>query len=59
MQLTMLLDENIYRCLTSKKRELDALRLLPKGALDRLRRQFAIELAYNSNAGRLCFLVPR
>lgn len=46
----MLLDETIYRRLASKKRELDALRPLPRGALERLSKQFAIELAYNSNA---------
>lgn len=46
----MMMDENLYRRLTAKKKELDSLRPLPKNALERLRRQFAIELAYNSNA---------
>jgi len=46
----MLIDENLYKRLSSKKRELDSLRPLPKSALERLRRQFSIELAYNSNA---------
>jgi excisionase family DNA binding protein len=46
----MLVEEKLYKRITAKKRELDALRPLPKSALARLRMQFAIELAYNSNA---------
>ncbi len=46
----MLIDKNLNERIERKKRELDALRPLPKSALERLRHQFAIELAYNSNA---------
>ncbi len=44
------MDESLYKRLTGKKRELGGLRPLPKSALERLGKQFAIELAYNSNA---------
>jgi excisionase family DNA binding protein len=46
----MLMDEKLCERVSCKKKELDALRPLPKGALGKLRKQFAIELAYNSNA---------
>jgi len=46
----MLMDKRLYKRVTIKKKELDSLRPLPKSALERLRKQFAIELAYNSNA---------
>ncbi len=46
----MNLDEATDKRISRKKKELDAQRPLPKSALERLRRQFAIELAYNSNA---------
>ena len=46
----MLIDGNLHERVAAKKKELDALRPLPKSALERLRRQFSIELAYNSNA---------
>ncbi|MBM3309210.1 MAG: Fic family protein [Candidatus Altiarchaeales archaeon] len=44
------MDKRLYKRVTIKKKELDSLRPLPKSALERLRKQFAIELAYNSNA---------
>ncbi|MBN2014265.1 MAG: Fic family protein [Candidatus Altiarchaeota archaeon] len=44
------MDRNLYERVIRKKKELDALRPLPRGALEKLRKQFAIELAYNSNA---------
>lgn len=46
----MIMDKNLYERITKKKKEIDSLRPLPKSALGRLRHQFAIELAYNSNA---------
>ncbi|MCK4491771.1 MAG: Fic family protein [Candidatus Altiarchaeales archaeon] len=46
----MLIDKTIYERIIRKKKELDALRPLPKNVLVKLRKQFAIELAYNSNA---------
>lgn len=46
----MLIDKNIHERIVRKRRALDALRPLPKNALEKLRKQFAIELAYNSNA---------
>jgi Fic family protein len=46
----MLMEKTLHGRIERKKRELDALRPLPKSALERLRHQFAIELAYNSNA---------
>ena len=45
----MLIDNRIYSRIVSKKKELDDLRPLPRPALARMRSQFAIELAYNSN----------
>jgi len=45
----MWMDSRLYSRIVSKKRDLDNLRPLPKSVLERLRRQFAIELAYNSN----------
>ena len=45
----MLIDNRIYSRIVSKKKELDALRPLPRLVLARMRSQFAIELAYNSN----------
>lgn len=46
----MIIDKDIYERVVRKREELDALRPLPRTALERLRKQFAIELAYNSNA---------
>jgi Fic family protein len=46
----MMVDSLICERIARKKKELDSLRPLPRSALERLRRQFAIELAYNSNA---------
>lgn len=46
----MIIDKDIHDRIVRKKKELDALRHLPKSVLERLRNQFAIELAYNSNA---------
>ncbi|MEA3254282.1 MAG: Fic family protein, partial [Candidatus Altiarchaeota archaeon] len=46
----MIIDKTIYERVVRKKGELDALRPLPKNVLEKLRKQFAIELAYNSNA---------
>ncbi len=45
-----MIDQELYQRIVKKKKELDALRPLPKSALENLRKQFAIELAYNSNA---------
>ena len=46
----MIIDKDLYERIIRKKKELDRLRPLPKTALQNLRKQFAIELAYNSNA---------
>lgn len=46
----MIIDKAIYERIIRKKKELDSLRPLPRVVLERLRKQFAIELAYNSNA---------
>ncbi len=46
----MMMGQRLYERIERKKKELDALRPLPKAALEKLRHQFAIELAYNSNA---------
>lgn len=46
----MIIDKELYERIIKKKKELDALRPLPKSVLEKLRKQFAIELAYNSNA---------
>lgn len=44
------MDKDTFERLIRKKAELDSLRPLPKSVLANLRTQFAIELAYNSNA---------
>jgi len=46
----MIMDRLLWERIEQKKRKLDSLRPLPKSALERLKKQFAIELAYNSNA---------
>ena len=46
----MIMNQKLYERIEGKKKELDSLRPLPKAALEKLRHQFAIELAYNSNA---------
>jgi len=46
----MLIDKSLHKRIIRKKSELDELRPLPPSALKKLRKQFAIELAYNSNA---------
>lgn len=46
----MLMEKDLYERILKKKKELDSLRPLPKSVLQILRKQFAIELAYNSNA---------
>jgi len=46
----MMMEKEVYERIQEKKKMLDALRPLPTSALERLRKQFAIELAYNSNA---------
>lgn len=46
----MLIDKELHDRIEKKKKELDRLRPLPKNSLGKLRKQFAIELAYNSNA---------
>ena len=46
----MIIEKDLYERIIRKKRELDSLRPLPKTVLEMLRKQFAIELAYNSNA---------
>jgi len=46
----MIMNQDLYERIARKKKDLDSLRPLPKGALEMLRKQFAIELAYNSNA---------
>ena len=46
----MIMNKDLYERIIRKKKELDSLRPLPKSALERLRHQFSIELAYNSNA---------
>jgi len=45
-----MLDEKLYTKILQKKKELEKLRPLPKPALEELRKQFEIELTYNSNA---------
>lgn len=45
-----MIDENIYSRVQKLKFELESLRPLPKSALDRLRKNFEIEMTYNSNA---------
>jgi excisionase family DNA binding protein len=46
----MIMNRKLYERIEGKKKALDGLRPLPKAALEKLRHQFAIELAYNSNA---------
>lgn len=46
----MLIDKDLYERIKKKKKELDSLRPIPKSVLEKLGKQFAIELAYNSNA---------
>lgn len=46
----MIMDKDLYDRIIIKKKELDTLRPLPKSVLEKLGKQFAIELAYNSNA---------
>lgn len=46
----MIIDKDLYERIRKKRKELDGLRPFPKSVLERLRKQFAIELAYNSNA---------
>lgn len=46
----MIMDKALWERIQKKKDDLDGLRPLPKSVLQRLREQFAIELAYNSNA---------
>jgi Fic family protein len=46
----MIMDKELYERITRKKKELDSHRPLPRTALKKLMEQFAIELAYNSNA---------
>ena len=45
-----MIDKRLYGRILQKKKELDSVRPLPKSALELLKRQFAVELAYNSNA---------
>lgn len=45
-----MIDKKLYQKIESKKKELDKYRPLPKAVLDHLRKQFEIELTYNSNA---------
>lgn len=46
----MLVDERLYGRIIRKKTELDGLRPFNKGALERLRESFRVEMTYNSNA---------
>lgn len=46
----MIIEKELHERILRKKKELNKLRPLPKSALEKLRKQFAIELAYNSNA---------
>jgi len=46
----MLIDRELYSRLKEKKKRLDSLRPMSRSVLERLRKSFAIELAYNSNA---------
>ncbi len=50
IMLFMIVDPQIYRRIEEKKRELDSLRPLSPAALERLKNEFSIELAYHSNA---------
>ena len=46
----MLINKDLYDKLMKKKKMLDSIRPLPKAALSELKKQFEIELTYNSNA---------
>jgi len=46
----MIVEKEIYDRIKGKKGELDSLRPFPKAVLEKMKEQFAIELAYNSNA---------
>lgn len=46
----MIMDKDLCERIGCKKKELDSIRPLPRSVLQELRKQFAIELAYNSNA---------
>jgi len=50
LDISVLIDDDLYDRIVRKKNQLDTLRPLPKSVLARLRERFAIELAYNSNA---------
>ena len=45
-----MMDKKLYQKIDSKKKELDKRRPLPKAVLEELRKQFELELTYNSNA---------
>jgi len=45
-----MMDKKLYHKIESKKKELDKHRPLPRAVLDELRKQFEMELTYNSNA---------
>ena len=45
----MIIDKDLFSRIIRKKKDLDSLRPLPKSVLEKLKKQFAIELAYNSN----------
>lgn len=46
----ILIDKNILERITGKKKRLDSIRPLSKGALERLKERFVVEWTYNSNA---------
>lgn len=46
----MIIDKELHERIARKKKRLDSLRPLPESVLCRLRENFSIELAYNSNA---------
>ncbi|MBI2172972.1 MAG: hypothetical protein HYT73_02045, partial [Candidatus Aenigmarchaeota archaeon] len=45
-----MINQKLHEKLVNKKKELDKLRPFPKAALQELKNQLEIELAYNSNA---------
>src|SRR3989338_2991448 len=45
-----MMDKKLYHKIESKKKDLDKRRPLPRDVLGELRKQFEIELTYNSNA---------
>ncbi len=45
----MIIDKDLLERIIRKKKDLDSLRPLPKSVLEKLKKQFSIELAYNSN----------